>query len=63
MTHTITISTDELTDIIIQLGGRLTDRKLGGYGAKDRLALRDRLEDIEREGNAPLASHPVYGEE
>lgn len=61
----IEVTPDELSDIIMSLGGKLSKRTLGGYGGKDRLALRARLEGLvpEREGNAPLASHPVYGEE
>lgn len=62
---TLQLSPAELSDVITSLGGKLSKRTLGGYGGKDRLALRSRLEGLvpEREGNAPLASHPVYGEE
>lgn len=43
---TLQLSPAELSDIITSLGGKLSKRTLGGYGGKDRLALRARLEAL-----------------
>lgn len=43
---TLQLSPAELSDVITALGGKLSKRSLGGYGGKDRLALRARLEGL-----------------
>lgn len=45
-TVSVDFTPDELSDIITSLGGKLSKRTLGGYGGKDRLALRSRLEGL-----------------